>query len=1109
MEKRFILLLLGIMVGIAAMAQVKVKGVVLSADDNEPLVGAAVAVKGNPKMAVVTDIDGNFTINVPSEKSVLLITYVGMEPVETKVSTKPMTIKMKTNADMLAEVVVTGMSKMDKRLFTGATAKVDADEARLSGMADISRSLEGRAAGVSVQNVSGTFGTAPKIRVRGATSIYGNSKPLWVVDGVVLEDAVDISADDLSSGDATTLISSAIAGLNPDDIETFDILKDGSATSIYGARAMSGVIVITTKKGRAGTAQINYTGEFTYRLKPSYRDFNIMNSQEQMGVYKEMAEKGWLELSSVTKATTSGVYGKMYQLINTYDEANGKFLLDNTTAAKNAYLREAEFRNTDWFDELFKTNIMMNHAISISGGTEKGRFYSSLSVLEDPGWYIQSKVRRYTYNGNASYDITPNFRVTILTSDSYRKQRAPGTLSQEVDVVSGEVKRNFDINPYSFAINSSRTLDANESYTRNYTDFNIKDELRENYIELGVTDLKFHGEINWRPIKGLDINALAAYRYNKSTNEHFVRDHSNQANAYRAGIVPEDATIRDSNPYLYTDPENPNALPETVLPKGGIYFNDTYSISQTDFRATATYNTTIDKKHIINVMGGTEFSSTDRNFTSFQGWGFCYDNGNTPFIDYNLFKQQIEEGSVYYGYTDTKRRSEAFFGTATYSFDAKYIVNGTIRYEGTNKLGKSRKSRWLPTWNVSGAWNMHEEKFMRGLFPTFSHATIKASYSLTGESGPSFVSNALPIFTSGKPWRPLSTVQEIGILLDQLGNSELTYEKKHEFNVGVALGFFNNRLNLDFDWYKRDNYDLIGNIYTQGVGGMNAKYANVASLASHGVEFTISSRNIVTRDFTWSTDFTFAYAKNKITKLDSQSRVIDLVQGTGFALQGYPVRAIFSIPFLGLNDQGLPTFINELGEVTVSEHNLQDFEHLDNLKYEGPADPTTTGGFGNTLRYKNWHLNVFMTYSFGNVVRLDPVFSGSYSDLGAMPKEFKNRWTKPGDELYTDIPVIASKIQHKQDPYLSRAYNAYNYSTARIAKGDFIRMKDISLTYEVPATFLSKLNVRSASLKLAATNLFLIYSDKKLNGQDPEFFNAGGVATPVPKQFTFTLRLGF
>ena len=1091
------------LVGFAATAQVKVSGVVLQAEDDEPVIGATVTVKGT-NIATATDLDGKFTVTAPSSKSKLVVTYVGMNPHEFSATTKPVTIKLESSATQLSEVVVTGMQKVDKRLFTGATTSISAEKARLDGVADISRSLEGKAAGVSVQNVSGTFGTAPKIRVRGATSIYGASKPLWVVDGVILEDAVEISADDLSSGDAETLIASAIAGLNSDDIESFQILKDGSATSIYGARAMAGVIVVTTKQGKAGKTSINYTGEFSYRLKPNYANFNICNSQEQMGIYKEMEQKGWLEFASLANSSSSGVYGTMYKLIDSYQ--NGKFGLPNTTQAKNAYLREAEFRNTDWFDLLFNDNITQNHSVSIAGGTDKGRFYTSLSIMNDEGWYKSSDVQRYTFNANASYDLSKTLRVKLLTSDSFRKQSAPGTLSQDVDVVSGEVKRGFDINPYSYALNTSRVTDPTATLTRNYADFNIFKELDNNYIDIGVTDMKFQAEINYRPIQGLEFNVIGSYRNSRSTQNHYVKDESNQAKAYRAGIDPENATIRAYNPYLYTDPDVENAQPETVLPKGGIVYHNVFTLTQYDVRATAQYNKTFNRIHITSLMGGLEFGSIDRHAENYEGWGICYDNGNIPFIDWHLFKQQNEENHNYYSDSWSYRRSEAFFATGSYSLKGRYILNGTIRYEGSNKLGMSRQSRWLPTWNVSGAWNVHEEEWFAN--KVLSHAKLRASYSLTADAGPSSISNATAIYNPYKPWRPVTEAYEIGLNLDNLGNEELTYEKKHEFDLGVDLGFLNNRLNLVFDWYTRNNYDLIGRIYTTGVGGENAKYANVASMKSHGVEFTISSTNLQLKDFQWTTDLTFAYAKNKITDLQARSRVIDLVTSSGFPLEGYPVRAIFSIPFMGLNEEGLPTFINENNELTVSDINFQEFDKLDHLIYEGPVDPTITGGFGNQFHYKGFHLNVFMTYSFGNKIRLDPVFSAAYSDLSSMPKEFKNRWVKPGDELITDIPVIASRRQYYNDSQLGYAYNAYNYSTARIADGGFIRLKEVSLTYDLPKIVISKLRLNNASVKLQATNLCLLYADKKLNGQDPEFFNSGGVATPSPKQFTLTVRFG-
>ena len=1021
-----------------------------------------------------------------------------------EVAIKPhLKITMKADNEVLEEVVVTGMQRMDKRLFTGAATKLSADNVKLDGIAEISRALEGRAAGVSVQNVSGTFGTAPKIRVRGATSIYGSSKPLWVVDGVIMEDVTEVGADDLSSGDAVTLISSAIAGLNADDIESFQILKDGSATSIYGARAMAGVIVVTTKKGKAGSNKINYTGEFSMRLKPSYRNFNIMNSQEQMDVYKTMASNGYLNFSDVYRASNSGVYGKLYHLTNDY--SNGGFALANTIEARNAYLQQAEYRNTDWFDILFNNSISQNHAISMSSGTDKASYYTSLSAMSDPGWTKQSSVQRYTANINALYNISRQLSLNLIGNTSYRKQKAPGTLSSSIDVVSGEVRRDFDINPYSYALNTSRALDPNEYYVRNYAPFNILHELENNNMELSVIDLKFQGELKWKPFKKVELSALGAYKHSSTTQSHSITDYSNQAWAYRA---MDDATMRDANPWLYTDPDVVNSLPLSVLPVGGFYRETKYGMNSYDFRGTISYNDVFADDHVINLFGGMQVTATDRTKTWFNGVGMQYDMGMLPSYEYLYFKQGKEENTQYYTVEETHSREAAFFATGTYSYKGRYTVNGTVRYEGSNKLGKSRSSRWLPTWNVSGAWNMHEENFFEELKPALSNLTLRASYSLTADRGPANVTNSHVVIESYNPYRPFASVGESGLRISDLENSELTYEKKHELNLGIDLGFLDNRINLVVDWYKRNKYDLIVKINTMGVGVQISKYANVASMRSHGIGFTLSTRNIVTKDFKWNTDFIFSHAKNTVTELDSQSRVIDMISGAGFALQGYPVRSLFSMDFKGLNENGVPTFINEKGELTTSDINFQDRINKDHLIYEGPTDPTITGSFGNMFTYKGFKLNAFITYSFGNVVRLDPVFSSKYSDLDAMPKEFKNRWTVTGDENRTNVPVIADRRMNQQDTNLKRAYNAYNYSTVRTAKGDFIRMKEISLSYDFPKTWISHLKLNTLSLKLQATNLFLIYSDDKLNGQDPEFFNTGGVAAPVPKQFTLTVRIG-
>lgn len=1066
--------------------------------NGEPLIGASVKVVGTQN-ATVTDLNGNYELHDVRPADVLEYSYIGMKPYRRKAGSKPVSIILESDINTISDVVVTGIQKMDKRLFTGSTTWIDAQDAKLDGVPDISRSLEGRAAGVSVQNVTGTFGTAPRIQVRGATSIYGSSQPLWIVDGVVQDNVIEVNTDDLSSGNAETLLSSAIAGLNADDIESFQILRDGSATSIYGARAMAGVIVINTKKGRAGKTSINYTGEFTMRLKPSYDNFNIMNSQEQMSVYQELQKKGYLNPADVVNASKSGVYGKLAKLV-----ASGE--VENTDTGRNGWLREQEYRNTDWFDMLFSNSIMQNHSVSITTGTEKTQHYASISLMDDPGWYKQSKVKRYTANLNSTFNFSQKLKVQLIANASSREQKAPGTNNSETNIVSGEVARDFDINPYSYALNTSRVLDPSEYYTRNYAPFNIFKELANNYIDLNTHEFKIQGQVTYKPVVGLELNALGAVKRSSYSSEHNVTEDANEANAYRA---MDNTIIRNSNPYLWTDPTNPYAVPVSVLPYGGLYERSDYRMTSWDFRATAAYNKIFADTHIMNLFAGLESNELRRDKTWIRTYGRIYGFGNIANYDPTVFDKLKQEGADYYTIGNAMERTAAFFGNATYSYKGRYIVNGTLRYEGTNTLGKDRQSRWLPTWNVSGAWNAHEEKWFDMLKPWMSHFTLKGSYSLTADRGPYSISNSSAIINSMITWRPDDADQETGLGITTLGNSELTYEKKHELSITADMGFMNNRINLEMSWYHRKNFDLIGAITVQGVGGELDKFGNIADMKSGGFELSLATKNIKMRDFEWNTTFLYSHQFNKVTNLKNTSRIIDLVRGNGFALEGYPVRSIFSIPFNKLNSEGIPTFKVAEGKTTVDGINFQEFADLGWLKYEGSSDPTDYGSLENTFKYKGLRLSVFVVYSFGNVVRLDPVFSNTYNDLVATPREFKNRWSSAGEEDQTTVPVIPSVRQNFLNPNLSVAYSAYNYCSERVAKGDFIRMKEISLDYTLPGKWLSPLGVNSLNLKLQATNLFLIYADKKLNGMDPEFFNTGGVASPMPKQYTFTVRLGF
>lgn len=1113
MKRKIELLLAFLLLSIScAFAQkLTVKGTVFD-ETGESIIGATVREKGVPSNGAQTDIDGHFTLTV-NQGATLIFSYVGYKTKEVKAKAE-LTIKLEPDAQLLEGVTVeTGYSKIDRRLFTGSAAKVDAKDALVDGNTDVSKMLQGKVAGVQVQNVSGTFGAAPKIRVRGASSIYGNSKPLWVVDGVVLEDVVNVSADDLATGNANTLLASAVAGLNANDIESFQILKDASATALYGARAMNGVIVITTKSGGSGRTNVAYSGEFTLRQRPRYSDYNVINSADQMDIFLEMYDKGWLNDSWTGRASNAGEFFVMSNLINTWDPGKQAFGLPNTMDAKLAFLEKAAERNTDWFKLLFRPSVQQNHSVSISGGNKQTNFYGSLSFLYDPGWTIADRVNRYTGNFNVSHKFSDKLTAKISTNASYRDQKAPGSQNQGVNPLTGAFTRDFDINPFSYALNTTRTMRAYEDdgvtpfyYQRNYAPFSILNELKENNLFINQIDGKFQVDLGYKPIKELEINVLGSARFVKTTSESRVTERSNMTMAYRA---TQNATVIQRNSYLYSDPDKVNSYPEVVLPLGGFLYDTDDLMKSYYFRTTANYNNTFNDEHIFNALVGSEVKSADRVNRWSDGYGIQYYKGSAVFTNYKLMKQILERGGNYFGLYNSYDRFVAFFTALSYSYKGLATVNLTGRYDGSNMLGRSMSARWLPTWNASGSWNVRET-----LFPTdqtISHLLLRATYGLTASMGPA--RNSLPIFYNGRTYRGIAQNDETYAYIDELENKELTWEKQYELNTGFDLGLFSNRISFSGDFYWRKGFDLIGSILTSGVGGQMYKLANYANMDSHGFEFSLNTKNVTAGKFAWTTNLTFSYNKNKITNLQTRPRVSDLVNPYGSPREGYPVRSIFSIPFAKLNSHGAPLFYldPEHKKATMEGIDFQQNTDLDFLKYEGPVDPTITGGMEHSFTYGNVGLSLYFTYQAGNVIRLPYEFYSSYSDQYAMPREMLNRWVKAGDEEKTVIPgILDSRLSAQASSDYARAYSAYNYSDVRLAKGDFFRLKDVTLTYSLSQSLLEKIGfLNQAQLRFVASNVWLIYADKKLNGVDPEFSAAGGVALPTPHQYTLTLRLGF
>lgn len=1087
-------------------------------EQGEPLIGAYVHVV-ETKAKAVTDVDGRFTVKAAVGQT-LQASYIGMLTQQVKIGKRPLNIVLKDDSRQVDEVVVTGYQNIRNRVYTGAATSVKMDDIKLEGIADVSRMLEGRVPGLSIQNVSGTFGSAPRINIRGGASIIGNVQPLWVIDGAVYEDLVHLSLDQLASGDAVTLISSAVSGLNPSDIQDIQVLKDASATSVYGARALNGVIVITTKSGRRESPlRVSYSTENTVRLKPRYGDFDLLNSQETMSIYQEMYDKGYFGISNSLYGRRSGIYYQLYKGISTINPATGTYYLPNTPEARADFLRKREYANTNWFDLLFTMKPITNHVITLSGGGKNTATYASIGFYHDGGWTVADKVSRLTANVKNTFYINDKFTATLSAQGNIRSQKAPGTLPQRKNNTLGVFERDFDINPFSYALGTSRTLrpynedGSLEYYRNNWAPFNIFNEYANNKMNIDVLDFKIQGEATYRLNDDIALKALLSTRQAYTSTTHEIHEGSNVVKAFRAN---ENPFVAQQNIYLVHDKDNPLLQPKVGLTHGGLLNKTEASLKSLLARIAFDFDKRIGQ-HDLKAFAFTEVRSAERTVNPFQGYGIQYDRGNQVYTNPLIFEKLANEGTNYFNYHKRNDRGVTFSVNGTYGYAGKYVFNAVFNCEGSNTSGKGARALWLPTWNVGAKWNIDQEAFMKE-YRTISRLALRASYGLTAKMNEEAI-NANAIYKSGIVNRHYFNDRENKLDILHLENRDLTWEKMYELNIGLELGLFNNRISTTLDVYQRNTFDLIDLVRTSGVGGQYYKYANFGDMRTRGMELGVHTKNIVTDSFSWSTSLTLSAMDQEITRLLNAPNAFDMVAGRGRGnIVGYPRGSLFSFNFQGLNNNGLPTF--NFGRYPASQGELTNIAGADFLDaqyaksyllYHGPIEPRVIGGLSNTLKYKGWELSFFLTMQAGNKIRLNPTFDPEFGDLNVFSKSYYNRWLNPGDEFKTNVPVLPSQelIAKVGKENIERAYNTYNYSQQMVADGSFVRMKNISLAYDIPENFLKKVRLRSMNLRLNVTNPFLIYADKKLKGQDPEYYKSGGVSLPTPKQYTVTLNIGF
>lgn len=795
----------------------KITGTVVDEAD-EPLPGVSVH-GANGKVIAHTDYDGQFTVQATAPKVRLRFTYIGMNPVETTVRTgQPVKVVMISNAKDLGEVVVTGYQVLDKRASTSAITSIKAEDILRADALSIDQMLEGQVPDLMYISNSGEAGAAPKIRIRGTSSIIGNREPLWVVDGIVVNDPVAISAEDLNDPDYVNRIGNAIAGLNPQDIERLDVLKDASATALYGTKAANGVIVITTKRGQEGSPRIRYNNSFTWKRRPRYSDksVDVMNSAERIQLSRELWNQHYDYSSSGMNLV--GFEGAMRRY---YNGEISKAQLDQEIALY-------ETVNTDWFDLLTHDSFSQSHTVSISGGGQKATYYGSLGFTDNDDVINNTTNRRY----NAMVNLDINFAKWFTASFG----------------VQGNVnsRENTLVNPVQYAYKSTRALPAFDPrdpsqyyfydkygrFTYQGHRYNILNELDNSSSNQNGNSATFNMNLRFKFADWMSANAIFSYTKSNTRMENYWSEKS-----WRG------AELRDGE---Y------NEVPgeESLMPQGG-----ELSFSQTDQESwTARLQLDMNKyfcDELHNVAGsvGVEANSlrykgydrTDRGYFPDRGMSFAT---QINLDDYPSYKSWLAGNAP--TLTDNKSNTLSAYVSLSYNYDRMVFLNVNARVDGSNNFGDRSNDKLLPIWSVSGSFDASRIEAIREI-TWLDQFTVKGSFGYQGN----MLSSQSPVMIIRKG--AFNNIYgEYTSSVERNPNPELKWEKTTSYNLGLELSFLNRRVQLEGDMYWKRTRDAFMSKQVHSINGVSSYIVNGGDIDNYGYSAAVTVRPIQLNDWQWS-----------------------------------------------------------------------------------------------------------------------------------------------------------------------------------------------------------------------------------------------------------------
>ncbi len=1028
-----------------ALAQTEVNGTVVSSEDGQPVIGASIQAAGT-NVGVVTDLDGKFSLTMPKGKTVLRVSYVGMETVEV-VGKRNMRIVLNADQTDLDEVMVVAYGTAKKSSFTGSADNINGEKLELRPISNVAKGIEGQATGVQVTSASGQPGSAPSIRIRGYGSINASSTPLYVVDGIPYD--------------------GSLSSLNPSDIESMTILKDASAGALYGARGANGVVMITTKKGKEGKTNVTWRSTLGWSSR-AQKHYDLVGQKDYVQLVYEGLRNGyvnnngmsWSDAEAAARSALSRNLGG--ELYNPFKNYSWNEIIDPETGYVRSDAQSAWDEN--WMDAVEdKSAFRHEHQLSINGGTEKTKYMFSLGYLNEDGTLKTTNFQRYNARANVETKVTDWFSANINTTLAHSESNFSDYDGAAVSNVWYSAQFVSPLFPmYQKNLDGTNVLDANGNAQLDYgeagrpgsyNDYNplgglVDDKASTKSDIAGLRTGMVFGtdsdKAGW--LKGLKFAMNFGLDYHNSLSMSYMNMyHGNQAGA------------------------------------GGLLYKYTGRTQSYTFNQLITWNRSFNK-HNFDVMLGHEWYAYKYEYL---------EAGRSNLIDGIL---EISPGTTMQSaesYTDNYRIN-SFMSRINYNYDDKYYFSASLRSDASSRFYRDNHTGTF--WSLGANWRMSKENFLKDV-KWIDNLSVKISY---GEQGNDDIlrSNGTSNYYL---WQSLyalgwNNANNLGAVISSLETKDLSWEKNQNLNIGVEGAFFNHRLRVSAEYYNKKTTDMLLSYpmaLSTGFGGYNA---NVGDMRNSGFEFEIGGTPIRTNDWVWNVTWMGATVKNKVLKLTQESP--EIISGIRVIKEGYELNTYYMAKSAGVDPAtGAQLYWvydkDENGNI-VNERISDDYAKAANSKYYlGSRIPDLYGSISTDLSWKGIDLSVLTTYSIGGKI-YDGLYAASMNTTYSTNTWNSNalrRWQKPGD--ITDVPRIEIGGQ-------------YTTTDRFLVDASYFAIKNITLGYTLPKLWVNKIGLSNVRVFTSVDNLALF---THLDGMDPQYSFGGSTDYTYAPNKTWSVGL--